>query len=51
MIGGALLVAISGLMSISGISTLAAVMLLSILPVILITLDNRIVNAESKSIG
>lgn len=51
MIGGALLVAISGLMGVSGISTLAAVMLLSILPVILVTLDNRIVNAASRSVG
>ncbi|MFV8463193.1 multidrug effflux MFS transporter [Vibrio campbellii] len=41
MIGGALLVAVSGLFGISSISTLAIVMLLSLLPVLLVTVDNR----------
>ena len=43
MIGGALLVALSGLLGASSISTLAFVMLLSVIPVLLITVDNRIV--------
>ncbi len=51
MIGGALLVAMSGLLGISSISTLAVVMLLSVLPVLLVTVDLRIVNrANSGSI-
>lgn len=41
MIGGALLVAVSGLLGGSSISTLAIVMLLSLLPVLLVTVDNR----------
>ncbi|WP_434565572.1 multidrug effflux MFS transporter (plasmid) [Vibrio chagasii] len=41
MIGGALLVAVSGLLGVSSISTLAIVMLLSLLPVLLVTVDNR----------
>lgn len=41
MIGGALLVAVSGLFGVSSISTLAIVMLLSLLPVLLVTVDNR----------
>ncbi|CAH7324804.1 Multidrug transporter [Vibrio chagasii] len=41
MIGGALLVAVSGLLGVSSISTLAIVMLLSLLPVLLATVDNR----------
>lgn len=41
MIGGALLVAVSGLLEVSSISTLAIVMQLSLLPVLLVTVDNR----------
>lgn len=41
MIGGALLVGVSGLLGVSSISTLAIVMLLSLLPVLLVTVDNR----------
>ncbi len=42
MIGGALLVAMSGLLGISSISTLAVVMLLSLLPVLLVAVDLQI---------
>ncbi|UGA56766.1 MFS transporter [Vibrio sp. VB16] len=48
MIGGALLVAMSGLLGISSISTLAIVMLLSLLPVLLVAVDLRIVNRASS---
>lgn len=48
MIGGALLVAMSGLLDISSLSTLAVVMLLSLLPVLLITVDLRIVSRTNS---
>ncbi|AIW15563.1 multidrug effflux MFS transporter [Vibrio tubiashii] len=47
MIGGALLVAVSGLLGFSSISTLAMVMLLSLLPVLLVTVDNRTTHRTS----
>ncbi|MEF1279007.1 multidrug effflux MFS transporter [Vibrio fortis] len=46
MIGGALLVAVSGLLGISSVSTLAVVMMLSMVPVLLVTLDNRMIDAS-----
>ncbi|MEZ9128142.1 MFS transporter [Vibrio splendidus] len=51
MIGGALLVATSGLLGVSSISTLAVVMLLSLLPVLLITLDNRMLSSPKRDLG
>lgn len=51
MIGGALLVAISGLLGISAISTLAVVMLLSLLPVLLVSMDNRLANTVNTNLG
>ena len=48
MIGGALLVAMSGLLGISSISTLAVVMLLSVLSVLLVAVDLRIVNRTNS---
>ncbi|CAH6838619.1 MFS transporter [Vibrio chagasii] len=47
MIGGALLVVVSGLLGVSSISTLAIVMLLSLLPVLLVTVDNRTTHRTS----
>ncbi|NVO62404.1 multidrug effflux MFS transporter [Photobacterium damselae] len=44
MIGGALLVAISGLLGFSSMITLAIIMLLSLASILLVTVDNRIVN-------
>lgn len=46
MIGGAMLVATSGLMGISSVSTLAVVMMLSMVPVLLVTLDNRMIDVS-----
>ena len=51
MIGGALLVAVSGFMGISSVSTLAVVMMLSVVPVFLVTLDNRMINAAIRDLG
>ncbi|KPV97685.1 Multidrug resistance protein MdtL [Pseudoalteromonas sp. P1-9] len=51
MIGGALLVAISGLLGLSSMSTLAIVMLLSLTSVLLVTVDNRIVHRTNTKLS
>ncbi|CAH1573537.1 multidrug effflux MFS transporter [Vibrio rotiferianus] len=51
MIGGALLVAVSGLLGVSSISTLAIVMLLSLASVLLVTVDNQIVQRTNSRLG
>lgn len=51
MIGGALLVVLSGLLGFSSIATLAMVMMMSLLPVLLITLDNRKAQRTNARLG
>ncbi len=51
MIGGALLVVISGLLGLSSMSTLAIVMLLSLTSVLLVTVDNKIVHRTNARLS